>query len=315
VAVTDARVCVVGNLCMDLILRGVQTLPAWGTEVTAKDRVLVSAGQAGYLAMALAALGSAVTVVGSVGDDADGETIRADLTAAGVGVAAVDVVSGGATALSVAIVRPDGERSFVSHLGSLSSFTAADIERHWESVEQSRAACLVGLFNLPGLDAGSVQEMLARLRRAGTITVLDPGWDPGGWPPETLRAVYRWLPGVDLLLVNRDEAAAVTGVAPVEDAAAALVSAGAGTVVVKCGPDGSYAQRGRDHAHVAARRVTEVDAVGAGDTFNAGFLSAFLDGAGLDAALSHGNAAASVYISRPANRFPTRQELEEALTT
>jgi sugar/nucleoside kinase (ribokinase family) len=313
VAVTGDRVCVVGNLCTDLILRGVQTLPAWGTEVTAKDRVVASAGQAGYLAMALAALGSAVSVVSAVGGDDDGESIRADLAAAGVDISAVAVVPGSATALSVAIVRPDGERSFVSHFGSPGAFTAADIERHWASVEQSRAACLVGLFNLPGLDAESVQAMLARLRRAGTTTVLDPGWDPAGWPPETLRAVHRWLPETDLLLVNRDEAAAMTGTAGVEAAAAALVAAGSGTVVVKCGPDGSYAARLGEQVHVGARRVTEVDAVGAGDTFNAGFLSAVFDGAGLNEALGHGNAAASVYISRPVNRFPSRADLEEAL--
>ena len=51
-------------------------------------------------------------------------------------------------------------------------------------------------FNLPKLDAGAVQAMLARLREAGTTTVLDPGWDPGGWQPATLRALYRWLPEV-----------------------------------------------------------------------------------------------------------------------
>jgi ribokinase len=292
----------------------VARLPEWGTEVTAQDRVFVSAGQAGYLAMALAALGSAVMVVGPVGDDVDGESIRGDLAAVGVDVGGVDVMHG-ATALSVAIVRPDGERSFVSHFGSAGAFTAADIERHWSVVEKARAACLVGLFNLPGLDSGAVGEMLARLRRAGTMTVLDPGWDPGGWRPETLRAVQGWLPEADLLLVNRDEADAMTGIAAVEDAAAALVSAGSGTVVIKCGPDGTYAVRGDEQMHVAARRVTEVDAVGAGDTFNAGFLSAHLDGAGLEEALRRGNAAASVYISRPAYRFPTRQDLKEALTT
>ncbi len=310
---SDERVCVVGNLNKDLILRGVEQLPEWGTEVTARDRVLVTAGQAGYLAMALASLGSAVIVVGSVGDDGDGETIRADLARAGVDVSAVDVVRGSPTGLTVAIVRPDGERAFVSHFGSLSSFNAEDVQRHWDSVEQSRAACLVGLFNLPGLDAGAVQAMLARLRETGTTTVLDPGWDPGGWQPATLRALYRWLPEVDLLLVNQDEAAAMTRAAAVEDQAEALVSAGVGTVAIKCGPDGSYAARRLERACVAARRVAEVDAVGAGDTFNAGFLVALLSGADLETALTYGNIAASLYISRPVDRFPTRRELEEAL--
>jgi ribokinase len=313
VAISPGRICVVGNLCKDLILRGVETLPTWGTEVAAQDRALFSAGQAGYLAMALAALGSTVIVVGSVGDDEDGRTIRADLAHSGVDISAVEIARGSATALSVAIVRPDGERSFVSHFGGPSMFGAADIDRHWDTIEQSQAACLVGLFNLPHLDGEAVQAILARLRRAGTMTVLDPGWDPGGWPPATLSAVYQWLPEVDVLLVNRDEAAAMTQPGAVEDEATALISAGAGTVVIKCGSDGSYAARGRERVHVDARRVIEVDAVGAGDTFNAAFLLAYLGEASLEAALSHGNSAASLYISRRTNRFPARHDLEEAL--
>ena len=89
--------------------------------------------------------------------------------------------------------------------------------------------------------------MLARLRETGTTTVLDPGWDPGGWQPATLRALYRWLPEVDLLLVNQDEAAAMTRAAAVEDA-------GRGTRLGRCGHR-RYQMRPRWQLRSAATRA------------------------------------------------------------
>ena len=55
--VAGRAICVIGNLNIDLIVRNVPDLPAWGQEVAGTDNVAASSGQAGYLAMALARLG------------------------------------------------------------------------------------------------------------------------------------------------------------------------------------------------------------------------------------------------------------------
>ncbi len=114
-------VCLVGNFCIDLIIRGVPRMPAWGQEVAGDDYLLVSSGQTTYTAFALRALGDPVSVIGCVGDDPWGRQIRADLEARGVDTAGLETVRGGRTALSVAAVRPDGERAFVSDFACLNN--------------------------------------------------------------------------------------------------------------------------------------------------------------------------------------------------
>src|ERR1700740_2131307 len=89
------RLCVVGNLTIDTILRSVPALPEWGQEVVGSHRSEVVAGQAGYLAFAAARLGLLTSVVSTVGDDPTGERIRAALHEAGVDDHAVETIAGG----------------------------------------------------------------------------------------------------------------------------------------------------------------------------------------------------------------------------
>src|SRR3954447_8523739 len=98
-------VCVVGNLNADLIIRGVAALPGWGQEVAGSGHALVTAGQAGYLALGRARLGVPTSVIANVGDDHQGQAILDELRAAGVGTDGVEV-SAGATGITVGAVRP-----------------------------------------------------------------------------------------------------------------------------------------------------------------------------------------------------------------
>jgi len=302
-------ICVIGNLNTDLIIRGVPELPSWGAEVEGADHVFFSSGQAGYLAIALAHLGAEVRVVGIVGDDDPGRGIVADLRQAGVDVSAVELGRSGATGITVAIVRPDGERAFVSESAVLRECDEALILRHWQEAT-APVVCLVGLNNLPSLRLDAARRLLARARAEGSLTVLDYGWDPDQWPPETVRALRALLCEVDVFLPNLEEARALTGLASAEAAAEALVGDGAGLVVVKRGADGSHARSG-DHAFSAAAFPASVrDTVGAGDVFNAGFLCGFLPAGDIAAGLRLGGAVAAAYISRSTQRFPS---IEEAL--
>lgn len=299
--------CVIGNLNTDLIIHGVPELPSWGTEVEGTEHVFLSAGQAGYLALALVHLSAEVRVVGVVGDDDAGRGIVADLRQAGVDVSAVELGRSGATGITVAIVRPDGERAFVSDSAVLRECDEALILRHWQEAA-APVVCLVGLNILPSLSLDAARRLLGRARAEGSLTVLDYGWDPGQWPPETVRALRALLCEVDVFLPNLEEARVLTGLSSAEAAAEALVADGAGLVVVKRGADGSYA-RSRDHALSGAAFPASVrDTVGAGDVFNAGFLCGYLPTGDVAAGLRLGGAAAATYISRSTQRFPSIKE-------
>ncbi len=305
------KYCLVGNFCIDLVLRGVPRLPEWGQEVAGEDFSVLASGQTTYSALALRALGAPVAVVGCVGDDPWGVQIRRELQDRGVDVRSLETAPGGRTALTVAAVRPDGERAFLSEFACLKSTGAELLERHWARIAGAELVCLLGVFSWPGLELERAAGLFRRLRRDGRSTMLDTGWDPEGWQPRTLSGLRALLRETRIFMPNLDEARAITGEQRPEEAARALSGLGPELVVVKTGREGSLAlQRGK-LAQQPALPAAVVDTVGAGDVFNAGFLFARDQGRPLPDCLRFGAAAAALYIGRRRDRFPTAAEVEE----
>src|SRR3954464_7330254 len=306
-------ICVIGNLNIDLIIRGVPDLPAWGREVAGTSHITASSGQAGSLAMALARFGAPVSIVANVGGDAFGRQILDDLGRHGVPRDGVEIAAG-QTGVTVGIARPDGERAFISDFASLHEFDEALVARHWDLVAAADVVCLVGQFCLSQITPDVATRLLRRARTEEKVTVLDTGWDPAGWPSETVTGIRRLLREVDLFLPNHDESAAITGAIAPEEAAAILQSYGPEAVVVKCGPTGSHLRKGEETQTLPALPVHVYDAVGAGDTFNAGFLYGLWRGWSPPAAQAFGSAAAALYVSRQSDRFPEVAEVTVAGT-
>jgi sugar/nucleoside kinase (ribokinase family) len=304
-------ICLIGNFCIDLIIRGVPRMPAWGQEVAGNDHMLVSSGQTTYTAFALRALGSPVSVIGCVGDDAWGAQIRGDLAARGVDTAGLETITGGRTALSVAAVRQDGERAFVSDFACLNSADESVIERGWAQVERAQVACLLGVFSWPGLSLARCAELFCRARQAGKVTMLDTGWDPDGWSPATQDALRGLLAQTTIFMPNREEARAITGSDEPQQAAGRLAALGPELVVVKLGSEGSLALADGRVVRQEAVAVDVVDTVGAGDVFNAGFLHARQGGESLESCMRFAAATAARYIGRRRDRFPSAEEAQE----
>jgi sugar/nucleoside kinase (ribokinase family) len=305
-------VCIIGNLNVDLIIRNVPHLPKWGQEVLGTDQVLVSSGQAGYLAFALSRLGVSTSLIGNVGQDLYGDQILSDLRRFDLDISGVELNPQHPTGIAVAIVRPDGERAFVTNLGSMAAFEKRIVERHWGLLRKSSLVALVGLFMLPGLGIEGAIDFMTRARMEGKVTMLDTGWDSANWSENTLHSIERLLQEVRLFLPNLDEAMAITGEKTVERALEKAQSMGPELVVIKCGAQGSYTRVNNEVIHVEARSVSVYDAVGAGDVFNAGLITALRWGWSIKACLGFGNTASSLYISRADDRFP---KLEEVIST
>lgn len=308
-------VCVIGNLNIDLIIRGIDRMPVWGQEVFGDSHVAASAGQAGYLSMALAGLGLPVTLISCLGDDPFGGQIATDLRRMNIGLDDVERLPKTPTAITVGIVRPDGERAFVSDFTPLNRFDRALVERHRSAILPASTLCLVGIFCLPRFDLASMADILRSARQRGQSTVLDTGWDPENWPDEHLAAVRNLLRWTEIFLPNLDEARAITGLDTPLDAARALQALGPSTVVVKCGAEGSLAVAGDTSIAVPVYPTKVVDAVGAGDVFDAGFLLGQIGGATLEDSLRLGNATASIYVSRIESRFPSEEEVRTRMST
>lgn len=293
---------VVGDANPDLLLSG-DVVPRFGQAEQDVDAALALGGSGGICAAALARLGVAVGIAAAVGEDELGGVIVARLRAAGVEVAAVQR-SVRATGLSVHLL--DGEdRAILTSAGAI-----ADLD-----VDAACAAIVAGvrhvhvsaLYLVPPLLAGG-ERVLAAARAAGATVSIDTNYDPAG-----AFAAPPWLGDADVLLPNAAEARALSGQDDVVAAARALAAGGA-TVAVKLGAEGALAVAGPDGAlvRVGAPLAAEiVDAVGAGDAFDAGFLRAHLDGRPLEDALALACAAGTLSVrGRGADAQAT---LDEAL--
>jgi len=266
---------VVGDVNADLVLRGGDLVPAFGQREQLVDSAsLVLGGSGGIVAAGAARLGLRVAIAGCVGDDVLGRAMLEALEE--VDVSAVRRVDA-PTGISVGLARP-GDRAVLTALGALAEFRAADVPE--EMLAAARWVHVTSPFLQPGLDVAAIAE-----RAAGT-TSLDPGWDP--------REEWRldWE-GFDVLMPNGQEAQRLSGEKDVEAAALRLAAEGP-CVVVKLGAEGALAADHDGVARAAAPRVEPVDATGAGDSFDAGFIAARLGGEGVAEALALGCACGAL---------------------
>ncbi len=146
------------------------------------------------------------------------------------------------------------------------------------------------------------------LQQEGKTTLLDTGWDPANWQVDTVRALRQNLKYFKIFIPNLDEAQAITGLQEPEKAAEALMNDGPEIVIIKMGADGSLGSSGNGFIHTPARTTNVLDAVGAGDVYNAGFILGTLQDWPLEARMVLGTITSSLYISKRTNRFPTLEE-------
>jgi len=293
--VSAARpVVVVGDLMVDVVARMSAPL-AYGSDTPA--RVASRPGGSGAnVAAWLAVAGAPVTLVARAGDDEPGRHAIGLLRGHGV-TSAVAFAADAATGTCVVLVAPGGERTMLPDAGANAALSAADLPaRAFAAGAHLHVAGYTLLRDGPPREAAL--EALRRARGAGMTISLDPSSSApvAAFGPERFLA----LAGpVDLLLPNRDEAAALTGAADPGDAAQAL-AAHAREVVVTLGAGGALWTDGRAllSAAAAAPHDAVADTTGAGDAFTAGFLAAWLAGDPPHRALAAGNALAARALAR-----------------
>ena len=281
------RVLVVGEINIDLICQGYHAFPSPGREVLVDGFQMVLGSASAICAMGLARLGTPVTFFGKVGDDPLGQFCLAAMRERGIDITPVVIDPRLKTGVTVAITSPV-DRALVSFLGSIASMGEKDVPRELFG----RADHLhVSAFYLQEALRPGVRALFREARAAGLTTSLDPGFDPSErWEPDLLETLRE----VDVFFPNEVELRALSGHEDPEEALRWL-QRGATRVVAKLGAEGTMAidEEGRT-LHVPALRVNVVDTTGAGDTFNAGFLHAWLSDARLHDCLRLGVACGAL---------------------
>lgn len=293
-------VLVIGDLNADLILTGLSGHPRYGREVLVRGCRLTLGGSGAIFACGLARLGHPIRFLGKVGRDSTGDAVLGMMRGRGVDVSGIHRDKATGTGIAVAFTQTD-DRALVSFLGTVATTTARDIGApSWRAYSHLHMTSPFLQFGL----RDRFPSLLRRAKREGLTTSLDPGWDPR----------ERWdlgsiLPWVDVLLVNEVEARALTGKRSPKDAALTL-SERVPIAVVKTGPKGAIAAMSGALKVAASHPVDPVDTTGAGDTFDAGFLHAWIQKRPLGEALALGCACGALSTLKPGGYEgqPTRRE-------
>ncbi len=283
--------CIVaGEANVDLILHGVPPLE-WSKEKTFADFDLVLGGSSAITAFNLAKLGTRVSFIGVVGRDTFGDFIEHRLASASVDLSRLKRAKREKTGITIWHSNVRKQRAGLTAPGTIPLLRGADIEEEW--LARARHLHVGHYFLLEKLHSRAAAVFRAA-KRLGLTTSLDCNYDPTEKWDSRIRDVLRYT---DIFLPNEEEAKHLTGQKSAFAAAKALAEL-AGTVVVKRGAEGVLVYGKDGVIQKQAKRIAVVDTTGAGDSFNAGFLSQFLKGRTTDQCAAAGIAAASRCVTR-----------------
>jgi sugar/nucleoside kinase (ribokinase family) len=279
-------ICIAGEINLDLIFYGLPVEMAPEREVLADGFIATLGSSSAIVAHNAAALGAKVSFTTLVGGDDFGRIALERLKTAGVDISAVKEDDSLQTGMT--ILLPHGtERHILTYPGTMKKMCIDDL--NFEYLCAARHFHLSSLYLQTGMHAGLAQ-MLKRLRNAGLSISLDTNDDPA----DTWGApLWDVLPYVDCFLPNESEVCRMTRCKDVESALDALPQEVA-LVVVKRGRHGARVREGKRRFDVAPLTVIPVDTIGAGDSFDAGFLVAYLAGRNAEICARAGNIAGAL---------------------
>lgn len=300
-------IVVVGDINADLIFTGLPSLPAFRELKHAKGMRFTLGGSSAIFAYNFARLGAAVGFVGKVGKDHVGDFLLDTLSGVGVDISRVVRDTALATGICVSMSFPE-DYAMVSYPGIRESFVLGDIDLDY--VKRARHLHLSSFYLQPGLQPGCL-ELFRSACAAGLTTSLDPDHDPREqWDS----GMQRLLHEVNLFLPNETEALRISKTQDLTSAARTFDSFGH-TTAIKRGREGVSVIRAGQIMAASAFNIKPVDTTGAGDSFNAGFIFQYLQGAHLEKCIAWGNAcgALSTRSLGGIDAFPTASEVEHFL--
>jgi sugar/nucleoside kinase (ribokinase family) len=301
-------VCVVGEINPDLILYGLPAQLKPEEESLINGFRLTLGSSSAIFAHNLAVLGTGVGMVSKIGPDALGKMAFEWLANAGVDLSRVRVASAGpATGLTVILAQPS-HRFILTYPGTMFEFRHADLDLDY--IFSARHLHLSSYFLHRALRP-RIAELFRDAKSKGLSTSLDTNDDPEGkWGDDLLDV----LPFVDIFFPNEREAKKVAGTDDLQQAIDRLAQL-CKFVVVKLGLHGAVARKGSQEWRRAGLRVASVDPVGAGDSFDAGFIHRYLQGASPQECLDYADVAGafSTTCQGGTEAFRDRQKVEAFL--
>jgi sugar/nucleoside kinase (ribokinase family) len=264
------KVLCIGDVMLDVVTK-IAVLPKdinYGSD-TASEISTHGGGAAANVASWLSQTQVNATIVGHVGNDAAGAALTSEFDALGVHHENL-MVEGARSGVVVVLVDPTGERTMFPDNGANSGLHIGDLP----DITGFDAVYISGYSPLDPQSLAGIIEMTTKIRAAGISIYFDPA-SVGAMKEVDINEVKSWLPSMNVLLLNEEEAIYLTGESDLEKALDLLLVSSE-TVVIKRGSHGAIGKkRGSQSISVAADAATVIDTTGAGDSFAAGFISQF----------------------------------------
>lgn len=302
-------VSVIGELNLDLILAGLPAQLTLEREHLASDLNLTLGSSSAIFAHNLASIGNKVGFSSSIGSDPLGEICLKRLGENGVDLSRVRRMTGKKTGLTV--ILPQGkERYILTYPGTMFEMTGKDLDLDY--VFDAKHLHVSSYFLQKGLQA-ALPEIFRKAKQAGLSTSLDTNDDPEDRWDSQIDSLLKYT---DLLLPNAREACKLARVEDV-DQGVDVLSQKVAVVVVKRGSGGALAKRGPQKFEAWPPAVDSIDHVGAGDSFDAGFIHEFIRGGTIEDCLRLGNIVGALSVTRSGGTeaFRDAQHRQEFLRT
>lgn len=301
------RLVVFGEFFIDLIFYDLPDLPRLGEEVKTRSFAELPGGGLATTALVAAGLGTATAVVTRIGQDTRLSPAWQKLARSSVSVEACEFSQNFPTARTVCAAY-EGDRMMITHdainerLEML--FDLSKVQKQLRTSKHLHLACALWPLRtwLP---------LIRRFRSQGLSISADIGWNPAMFRSRDLPSLFGEL---EFLFPNQAEARALTGETNVERALMKLAR-WVRVPVIKLGKAGSVAMQNGKVVRTKSIRVRAIDATGAGDAFNGGFLHGYIEGWQLEDCLRAGNVCGALATTAAggSSAIPSKKRLKELM--
>lgn len=280
-------VIVVGELNVDLIMNELERFPEVGKEILARQMTLTLGSSAAIFASNISSLGAKVAYIGKIGKDKFGEVVLESLQNSGVDVSMIIQDENCGTGATI-ILNVDEDRANTTYPGAMDLLTVNDISQ--EDLSRAKHLHFSSFFLQPGMRDG-VGKLFRTAQELGLTTSFDMQWDP---EEEWDLDMADILPHVNVFLPNENELLYLSGKKNLNEAIK-FINKYSDVLVIKRGNQGSmvsYRDEIMDLPAYLNKNV--VDAIGAGDSFNAGFIYKYIRENSIPDCQKYGNLTGAV---------------------
>ena len=305
------KILCAGLIMEDILMSGMEKLPEhWEETVLAYGTSIQTGGGAANSALTLGKIGIPTEIAGRIGNDRFADLIINDFHKHGVSTKFLKKTPKHSTGTCVGLVNKNSSRCFITSRGANSIFSGKDFNE--VLLSDYSVFFINGFFQFPDLEP-DLPRLFKQANELNVPTAFDTAsWDASGrW----FKAVKPFANNIDFFFANETQLSMLSGKEKISDAANFLLENGVKHVIAKLGPQGCVYYNKESNYHINAYPVNAIDTTGAGDSFDAAFLAAFILGNDIKTACAFANLIAACNCTKlgATTGIPSKAELNRLL--